>query len=275
MATTLYASFFPHVAPHLPGMPDAVLERYISKVAIDLCTRAKIWRADMTPISLVAGQQRYTPVSSVANTELDSPLHATILRGYTPWVVSTVYSAGAQISNALHSYQNIGASGTAATAPVHTFGSVSDGAITWTYIGDVIKDDLDIFTNDYVNGKYPLYPDPNDPRIPEGIYRDDAATLNIVPLPDSSWAYTVNVFAAIRPTDAATGWEGTLQTEYRRALFHGVLHECMMMSKRPWSDLKLAEFHGKQWEFFVQAARARANKGFGRGSVSVTQNAWA
>jgi hypothetical protein len=134
---------------------------------------------------------------------------------------------------------------------------------------------LDILSDDMLRAIYPTWPDTAHPSEPRSVARYDAQSFVLAPVPDSADTYTVKLFAAIRPTLTATGWEGTLFAEFRRAIFHGVLHELMMMPDRPWSNDKLALYHGKQWEYFLFNAKARANKGFGTASIGVKMSPWA
>jgi hypothetical protein len=121
----------------------------------------------------------------------------------------------------------------------------------------------------------PAWPDTVNPAEPTAIVRKDEASVSVVPVPDSAQAYTVYMYAAIRPTLTATGIDSTIYSTYRRAIYHGVLHELMMMPKRPWTDEGRAKYHGAQWEFMLASARARANKSFSRANVSVVPAPWA
>jgi len=134
---------------------------------------------------------------------------------------------------------------------------------------------LEVYTHDQVVSAYPLYPDANAKGQPLALTRMDAATYNVVPIPDDQGPYTVSLYAAIRPTATATQMEDSVMYEYRRTIFHGVLHELMLLPNRAWTNDKMAVYHGKQWEYFLYNARARANKGFGTVDISVTPRPWA
>lgn len=135
--------------------------------------------------------------------------------------------------------------------------------------------EIGLLTEEQVHAYHSDWPNLAAPTRPEGIFRLALDSFNVVPVPDALDTYTVSLWAAIRPTVTATQIESTVYSEYRRAIFHGTLHELMVMPKRAWSDPKLAEFHGKQWEYFVNSARAKANKGFGRTSIRVVPRPWA
>lgn len=64
--STTFAAMVPEVSPFLPGCPSLTIELTMRKMAIELCTWAKVWRAEMTPITLVPGTSAYTPAPTVA-----------------------------------------------------------------------------------------------------------------------------------------------------------------------------------------------------------------
>ena len=144
------------------------------------------------------------------------------------------------------------------------------------YLGSTARfKDLDVVTTEQVFEFYPQWPQTPETKEPTAVTRLDEASVAVVPVPDSAQAYTLYMYCAIRPTLAATGMESTVYATYRRAIYHGVLHELMMMPKRPWTDEGRAQYHGKQWEFMIASARARANKSFGRANVNVVPAPWA
>lgn len=135
--------------------------------------------------------------------------------------------------------------------------------------------DLDPVTTEQVFKVYPAWPDTTETKEPTAVTRVDEGTVSIVPKPDAVQTYTLYLYCAVRPTLTATGVDSTIYATYRRAIYHGVLHELMTMPKRPWTDEKRALYHGKQWEYMVNTARARANKSFSRANISVVPAPWA
>lgn len=152
--------------------------------------------------------------------------------------------------------------------------NILSAALTYASNGNVKA--LGIATDDDVRAMYPSWPDLANLDAPLAITRMNATSFNTVPVPDAVDTYTVtNFFASIRPTQSSTGWEDSLFNEFRRAIYHGVLHELMLMPERNWFNEKMAAYHGKQWEYMLNNARARTNKGFGRADVRVQQRPWA
>lgn len=119
------------------------------------------------------------------------------------------------------------------------------------------------------------WPNVNTPGAPLAVFRDDVSEFDVVPVPDALDTYTVALTAAVRPTLTATTVEDTVMSEWRRVWYHGAIHELLIMPGRNWSNEKLALYHGKQWEFHLNNARAKANKGFSRAPIFVKQRPWA
>lgn len=92
-------------------------------------------------------------------------------------------------------------------------------------------------------------------------------TLLLAPVPDA--AGTLYIRGTLRPTDAATTWDGEIYKSCQRVVFHGVLHELMAMPERPWTNVAQAGAHGKQWTYLLNQGRARADRGYNSGSLAV------
>jgi hypothetical protein len=137
------------------------------------------------------------------------------------------------------------------------------------------KKGLDIVTFEYVQKYYPSWPDPVNTGEPKLLFQYNNTQFAILPVPSSAATYVIDGFIALRPTTTATTWEQGIASEFREAIFHGVLYELMMMPKRSWSDDKMGLYHGKQWSFFKNAARAKVNKSFGPASLNVLAQPWA
>lgn len=134
---------------------------------------------------------------------------------------------------------------------------------------------LPVSTMEVALSRFPDWPNLNAESAPYMLFQQSPSQFSVAPVPDNKDTYTVRLRAAIRPTISAVNVEDSLMNEYRRAWFHGAIHELMAMPGRHWSNDKLALYHGKQWEYFLNNAKARANKGFGRASISVAQRPWA
>ena len=134
---------------------------------------------------------------------------------------------------------------------------------------------MDVTTGEVMFLSHPDWPNTAAPGEPQTLFNTDDQTINVFPVPDAADTYTLNIFAAIRPTHLSTGISTAVSNQYRRELFHGTLHELMLIPDRVWTDPEKSLYHGKQWTYLLNAARARANKGFGRASINVVPRPWA
>lgn len=142
-------------------------------------------------------------------------------------------------------------------------------------LNPTVRSRLDIVTQEDVLASVAGWPNVNTSGSPLAVFRDTVSELNVVPVPDAADTYTLYMNAAIRPTLSATTVEDSVMNEWRRVWYHGAIHELLVMPGHSWSNEKLAAYHGRQWEFHLNNAKARANKGFSRTPIFVTQNPWA
>lgn len=272
MATITYLSLAGDFAPHVPGVPEPVMEAYIRKVVIDLCDRAKVWRVPFTGQELSQGVWQYTLVAPIAQTELSSILDAKVyLSSAAKWGDMKVLT-NEQAFALYPSYPDLDgftwAGNWDVAAAYIENDAVDDGAGT-VYVclvgntGEALSNTAYWKATSITLG------------YPKHIIRFGEQTFSVAPIPDDADTYTVYLVGAVRPTSDSSQFESTIYTGFRRAIYHGVLHELMSVPGVPWTNDKKAEYHGKQWEYLVNAARARANKGFGRADVAVVQRPWA
>jgi hypothetical protein len=133
---------------------------------------------------------------------------------------------------------------------------------------------LELVTGEVVFSSYTGYPDLVALGEPRAIFQLDESTINVLPVPNTADTYVIRTFAAIRPAYTSTTIDSAVANQYRRELFHGALHELMMLPDRVWTDDQKSLYHGKQWTYLLNAAKARANKGFGRADINVVQRPW-
>lgn len=119
---------------------------------------------------------------------------------------------------------------------------------------------------------------PDDAGQPMYVSVSEPADLLVAPVPEATMPLYLR--ANLRPTATATEWPTYLHDEFRRVVFHGTLHELLMMPGRSWSQADktsaaTAAYHGKQWVFLLNAARHRANTGYNARSLSVQMTPFA
>jgi len=211
MPSITYAAMVPDVSAFLQGCPNPAIERTLRKVSADLCQRAKVWRAELPVIPLVASTTEYTPVSPVAYGEF----------------VETVYG--------------------------------------YTTIASTIRN-LKVHSFDKTRRVYPEWPMQTN-GTPAVLTVRTPGTVMLAPTPDA--VGTLNIFGVLRPTANADSWDAQMYREFHRELFHGVMHELLLMPDRSWSDPAAAKYHGSQWTYLLNLARDRADRGYNTGNLSV------
>lgn len=133
---------------------------------------------------------------------------------------------------------------------------------------------LSVVTRDVLQAKHPTWPEDGEDGEPSYAVQTNVNTLEIYPIPDTATTYTVSGLVAIRPTIAATQCDDSILTTYRRLITHGALHALMLLPDRKWTDLKLGEYHGKQWTYLLNSARAGRAKGFCNSNLTVKMRPW-
>jgi hypothetical protein len=123
-----------------------------------------------------------------------------------------------------------------------------------------------------VRAAHPEWPE-NDAGLPLYVTTDLTGYASFVPVPDATVTAYIKVYA--RPTAAATEIPTWLYNEFQRELFHGVIHELMAMPDRPWSNTKVAEYHGRQWTYLLSQATIRAGQEYNTDSQAVQMRPFA
>lgn len=134
---------------------------------------------------------------------------------------------------------------------------------------------LSLTTPEIAYSRYPDFPNDAATGTPQIAFCESPLQVSVAPLPPDTPTYELELKAALRPSSTATTVDQEIFEQFKRAVFHGALHELMTLPKRAWSNKDLAGFHGKQWEYFLYSARARANKGFGRSNLTAVMRPWA
>jgi hypothetical protein len=123
-----------------------------------------------------------------------------------------------------------------------------------------------------VKARFPNWPQ-SEAGEPQYITLSTVGAVELAPVPNV--AGTLYLRGYLRPTADADSWDAELYDEFQRVVFHGVLHELMLMPGRGWSDAKTAGLHGRQWTQLLAAARDRAQRGFNTDGLSVDMRPFA
>jgi len=305
MALQPFTSYVTDIAPHVDGCPTAVIAFYLRKIYTDLCDRTLGWRVMLAPFNLVPHVSTYAltspyptdsevllPISDIQLIRSTASVAGATINSITySNAVATVVTATAHnlaTGNFVTVSGTTPATYTVVAAPVtvisttsfsYPMAAVPAGNATvvgsYTYSTMATRVTIPFVPYEQAMRMYPDWPNAAAEGIPTVAFQMAPGTLCVAPVPDNLYTYTAQIDVAIRPLDSAVNAEDNLIRLYKRAMFHGTVHELMMLPGRPWSNDKLATYHGKQWEFFLNTAKAKANKGFGRGNLMVVMRPWA
>lgn len=134
------------------------------------------------------------------------------------------------------------------------------------------KRDLTLQKYASVQRYFPNWPD-NEPGAAQFFTARTVGEILLAPVPDV--AGTLYTRGYLRPSATADVWDADLYDEFSREVFHGVLHELMLMPNRSWTDQKLAMVHGKQWTYLLSCARIRATKAYNVDDTAVEMRPFA
>lgn len=89
-----------------------------------------------------------------------------------------------------------------------------------------------------------------------------ATSLTLVPAPDA--AGTLAMIVALKPSPAAIGMDDSQFNEFRETVIHGALARLMLSPKKPYTDMRLAQYHQQQFAVKTAAAGVRAARSYTR-----------
>jgi len=160
-----------------------------------------------------------------------------------------------------------------ALVPTQAYAEVIEPTTLYLLRADGTKGDITRLTRQKMYQQHRSWPQDDDG---EPVHYEPGSTPDIAllaPVPDA--AYPIYARAQLRPTDTAAEWPTYLQREHHRCVFHGVIHELMAMPERPWSNPKLADYHGKQWTYLLSQATIRAQQEYSTDELAVSMRPFA
>ena len=117
------------------------------------------------------------------------------------------------------------------------------------------KKDLDEFDLNWRNA---------DNGTPSACYLASSTQVTLNRKADTAIAGGIVIEVALMPDDASTGAQDDIYLYYKETIEHGALHYLFQIPKKEWSDLDLAVYHGKHFNYFIQNAKAVADRNRGR-----------
>lgn len=254
MATRTFESLVPKVNPSVQGCPFPMIVQHIRDAAIRTCERTLTWRYVEPTYSLTPGVHEYAyrkPVGSEVHA-----VFAAIVNKYPLEILTLDDAINRQPEWADY------------------FGGV-DPASMWT---DGAVYNSSTFNNGVYNesGVFTIsqeaLADASDPRVFTQLTPDRFVVL---PLPGDDEPYRLRLFYALKPKQDAESMPAAIMDDLSEAIIHSALQELLVISNKPWTDLKLASYHAKQYTFKVTERRARANLGNARATMSVKMRPFA
>ena len=271
-APTAYSpSIMNWVIPDVPMAPLDLVTNAIRDSAIELCERALVWRTELQQILVLAPVSTTTSaasaqyattitVDSITNlndedtikVELDD---GTFWRGHIDGTPSgSTVTLDGQLNEAVES-------GAAVTKFVDLYAvtypsgaTMAKGLNAWfndSWLEPISQDDL----NDTLNGPYFRWSNDNwrtDLQIPTRWYFSDDNTVGLAMPPDGTG--NLRIEAALKPTRASTTLPTVLWERYIEVIAHGAKGRLMLVAKKPYTDLKLGQWHMQEFHSGISDA---------------------
>lgn len=93
--------------------------------------------------------------------------------------------------------------------------------------------------------------------------------LLLVPMPSASLQDAITAEIAVKPTRASTGISTDLFEKYLEEIAYGAKARLFAMSKKPWSDVKLAAYNLAKFDECIGKVKVQAVKGHTRARLRV------
>lgn len=250
MADRTFASLVPKINPSVPGCPQPTIVEYIKDAAIRVCERSLVWRYEIPSFNLSPGVFEYfydKPVNTNVHVVFGTQLNGIPMERLTLEQAMLAYPQWADIYSGLSAVD------------------------LWNLI------DPNAFNNDQYN-ESPFNGNPNltvpdeavvDGGEPRSICQLTPDKYIVLPLPDKAKTYKMRMIVALKPKRNAVGMEEFIFDELEDVIVHNALQHLLVLPNTNWSDRELASYHAKQFLFFVNERRARANLGNMRGTLRV------
>lgn len=110
---------------------------------------------------------------------------------------------------------------------------------------------------------------------PRHIFQINPRMFGVLPIPDDSEDYDLNMVVALKPLRDSDGMDKIALDELENTIMHGALQHLLVIPDKNWTNDKLAAYHAGQYRTRLTERRARANLGAGRASLSVQMRPFA
>lgn len=104
---------------------------------------------------------------------------------------------------------------------------------------------------------------------PQHFFQINFCSFGVMPIPDDSEPYNLQLILALKPTRSAVGMDDFVLEELEPAIVDGALSTLLLIPEKAWSNEKMAMYHAAQAQRRITERRARANLGNSRAPLSV------
>lgn len=216
MTTRAFSTLAAKIGLSVPKCPHPIIVDHVRDAAIRTCERSLLWRAELPPRTLVAGQHEYD-FNAPGDTGVQAVLSATINDRPVEFV---------PIEQAVQMFPRW---------PIET-------------------DDLAAIAEQG-----------SEPRVMSQVGQDQFVVL---PSPDAERPYTLRMVCALKPARQALDMDAAVFDALETPILHGTLQSLLVLPDVEWGDRELATYHARQYLFTVTEARAQANLGVLRKSLT-------
>ena len=159
----------------------------------------------------------------------------------------------------------------------YSFNKPSDTQVQAVLFATMNGSSLEVLTLDDARSVYPEWP--TNSTTPTAIQENGSqprslAQVNtyqyvVLPAPDAEDTYAMRMIYALKPSRDTLEMDADVFDQYEESIYHRTLMTLVVMPKVDWTDRELAVYHAKRYAFTLAEARAQANLGVFRGSMSV------
>jgi hypothetical protein len=159
----------------------------------------------------------------------------------------------------------------------YSFNKPSDTQVQAVMLVTMNGSPLEVLTLDDARNLYPEWPITSTTPTaiqengsqPRSLAQVNTYQYVVLPAPDAEDTYAVRMIYALKPSRDALEMDADVFDQYEEPIFHRALMTLVVMPKVDWADRELAVYHAKRYMFTMTEARAQANLGVFRGSMSV------
>jgi len=251
-----YDAILGPVGEHVEGCPAPTVLSHIRRAAIRVCEETLLWRYAQDSYLLTPGVHEYPyqkPVGTDVHVVFSAIMNDFPMEKLTLEQALNRFPAWAEYFSGL--------------SPQEVWSMTPSGSLN----AFVFNDGLYNHNPDFVPDPE-LYKNGGEPR---GFCQLTPDKYVVLPQPNAEKPYKIKLIYALKPKRDSKGMPQEIFSELEDAIIHQAVHTLLALPGNPWTDTKLAMYHGQKARYHMSERRARANHGNARGVVRVQYNRWA